>query len=213
VTSKEECTRLFRLYSRKADAIVPSGVELMTPPESSPGTGIVGWLGTQEMRPNVDGLLKFATSSWAPLGMEGYELHAAGKRPPQRVRDLEAIRGIKVLGFVEDLEKWLATLDAAVVPLWAGAGVKLKTVTFMSAGVPLVTTPVGVEGLNVEHEIHCLIAEEPHELAAGLRRLLEDLDLARRLASAARSLVEERYTITAVGTEFSKFVANAVNRH
>jgi polysaccharide biosynthesis protein PslH len=213
VTSKEEAARLFRLYSRKADAVVPSGVELMPPSEGIPGTGVVGWLGTHESGVNVDGLLRFATSSWAPLGMDDYELHVAGKRPTQQVLNLQTIRGIKVLGFVEDLRTWLASLDAAVIPLWSGAGVKLKTLTFMSASVPIVTTPVGVEGIDVEHERHCLIAEEPHELAAGIRRLLEDQVLAGRLAVAARTLVAERYTMPAIGAEFSRFVREAVNHH
>jgi polysaccharide biosynthesis protein PslH len=213
VTSKEEAARLFRLYSRKADAVVPSGVEMIPASEGTPGTGIVGWLGTHEVAVNVEGLLRFTASSWAPLGMDGYELHVAGKRPSQQVLGLQAIRGVKVLGFVEDLRSWLASLDVAVVPLWSGAGVKLKTLTFMSASVPIVTTPVGVEGIDVEDERHCLIAEEPHELAAGLRRLLEDQAMARRLAFAARALVAERYTMSAIGAQFSSFVREAVNHH
>jgi hypothetical protein len=72
---------------------------------------------------------------------------------------------------------------------------------------------VGVEGIDVEHELTCLIAEEPHELAAELRRLLEDQVLARRLAVAARTLVAERYTISAIGAKFSRFVREAVNHH
>jgi glycosyltransferase involved in cell wall biosynthesis len=211
VTSEEEAARLFQLYSRKADTVVPSGVELMPPSAGTPGTGFVGWLGTHEVDVNVEGLLRFATSSWAPLGIDGYELHVAGKSPCQRVLSLQAVRGVKVLGFIEDLRTWLASLDVAVVPLWSGAGVKLKTLTFMSASVPIVTTPVGVEGIDVEHERHCLIAEEPHELAAGLRRLLEDQAMARRLAVAARALVAERYTMSAIGAEFSRFVREAVN--
>ena len=98
------------------------------------------------------------------------------------------------------------------MPLWSGAGVKLKTLTFMSASVPIVTTPVGVEGIDVEHARHCLIAEEPRELATGLRRLLEDRVLARRLAVAARALVAERYTMPAIGVKFSRFVDKAVSR-
>jgi glycosyltransferase involved in cell wall biosynthesis len=211
VTSKEEAARLFRLYSRKADAVVPSGVELMPASEGTPGTGVVGWLGTHEVDVNVEGLLRFTASSWAPLGMDGYELHVAGKRPSQQVLGLQAVRGVKVLGFVEDLRSWLASLDVAVVPLWSGAGVKLKTLTFMSASVPIVTTPVGIEGIDVEHERHCLIAEEPHELAVGLRRLLEDQAMARRLAVAARALVAERYTMPAIGAQFARFVREAAN--
>jgi glycosyltransferase involved in cell wall biosynthesis len=213
VTSKEEAVRLFRLYSRKTDAIVPSGVEMMPASEGTPGGCVVGWLGTHEVAVNVEGLLRFTTSAWAPLGADGYELHIAGKRPSEQVLGLQATRGVKVLGFVEDLKTWLASLDVAVVPLWSGAGVKLKTLTFMSASVPIVTTPVGVEGIDVEHERHCLIAEEPHELAAGLRRLLEDRVLARRLAVAARALVAERYTMPAIGAGFSRFVYEAVSRH
>jgi polysaccharide biosynthesis protein PslH len=112
---------------------------------------------------------------------------------------------------VESLDEFFAGLGAAVVPLWRGAGVKLKTLSFMSAGVPVVGTPVAVEGLQVQHGRHCLVADDPAELAACVRELVADVDAARRIGAEGRRLVEAGYTWPAVGASFCDAVAQAAS--
>jgi glycosyltransferase involved in cell wall biosynthesis len=80
-----------------------------------------------------------------------------------------------------------------VVPLRAGGGTRLKILEAFAAGVPVVSTPLGAAGLEVVDGEHLLLAEDPGALAAATLRLIEDDDLAERLARQARSLVLERY--------------------
>ena len=206
VTSAEEGRRLQSLYGRAEFAVVPSAVDLPDEPVEVSAAPTIGWLGSLEYSANVHGLLRFAEEAWEPLGREGAQLLIAGRAPPPSVQALERLPGVRVLDYVEDLGGFFARLGAAVVPLWQGAGVKLKTLAFMGAGVPVAGTPVAVEGIEVEDGRHCLIADDPAGLASALRSILADRDNSRRMGAEARSLIAEGYTWRTIGPQFTKVV-------
>ena len=211
VTSEEESARLAALYGGPADAIVPSAIDLPERPVEPAGTRAIGWLGTHEYSANVEGLLRFVEHAWEPLGRKGMRLLVAGGSPPASVRGLERIPGVEVLGYVERLDEFLRGLDAAVVPLWSGAGVKLKTLTFMAAGVAVAATPVAMEGIDAENGRHCLVAEGPGGLAGALSDLVGDPVRARAVGREGRRLVQECYTWPSVGPRFVSAVERAAS--
>jgi glycosyltransferase involved in cell wall biosynthesis len=211
LTSHEEGERLEKLYGRGADAVVPSAVDL---PEQAvtPHDGAVGWLGSHEYAPNVDGLVRFTEEAWEPLGRAGMRLLVAGADPPERVRRLERFAGVELLGYVDDLREFTARLGAAVVPVWQGAGVKLKTLTFMAAGVPVAATPVALEGVTAENGRQALVADDPAGLAAALERLVNDSAEGSRIGAGGRGLVAAAYTWERIGPRFVEAVERAAAR-
>jgi glycosyltransferase involved in cell wall biosynthesis len=122
---------------------------------------------------------------------------------------LDGLPDVEVLGYVKDLNDFLSRLGAAVVPLWRGPGVKLKTLTFMGAGVPTVSTPVGVEGIDGLHDHHCLIADDPAGLATQIVRALEEPGLGPTLRREGRRLIAEGYTWEHLGPRFVEAVEAA----
>jgi glycosyltransferase involved in cell wall biosynthesis len=84
------------------------------------------------------------------------------------------------------------------VPLRAGGGTRLKILEAMALGRPVVSTPLGCEGLAVENGKHLLIAKDAEGFAAAVARLLTDRHLAARLTQEARALVERDYDWTAI---------------
>ena len=70
-------------------------------------------------------------------------------------------------------------------------------------GLPVVSTTIGAEGLDVKNEVHLMIADTAPDLAAATLRLLDDGALRARLAANARSLAETRYDWTAIGAEYA----------
>jgi glycosyltransferase involved in cell wall biosynthesis len=104
-----------------------------------------------------------------------------------------------VAGYVEDLIPWYSQAAVTVVPLRAGGGTRLKILESMALGRPVVSTTIGCEGLEVEHNRHILIADTPERFAGCVTRLLLDPALRDRIAAEARRLVEERYNWPAIG--------------
>lgn len=99
--------------------------------------------------------------------------------------------GLNGRGFVEDLAGELAQYKLMVAPLQLGGGTKLKILDAMAAGVPVVTTSVGAEGLDLKSGTHALIADNPHDFAEHVRELLSNPSLRRKLADNAKAHVRE----------------------
>jgi glycosyltransferase involved in cell wall biosynthesis len=127
-------------------------------------------------------------------------VHAAlvGGRPPAAVARLAAREGVTVAGTVPDVGPWYARADVAVAPLRAGGGTRIKVLEAFAHRVPVVATPVGAEGLEAQPGRHLLVAETPEAFAEACRRVGEEPALARRLATAAHTLVRARYARPAV---------------
>ncbi|RMD77985.1 MAG: glycosyltransferase, partial [Lentisphaerae bacterium] len=134
----------------------------------------VGGFGHQ---PNVDGIVWFANEVLPKLDniLSGYTLYVAGSKPPEEVYALESER-IKILGYVpdEELMRLYASCKVAVIPLRYGAGVKGKTVEALCAGLPVVSTPIGVEGMpEIEKVVN--VCRDPEAFAESIARLFRDM--------------------------------------
>lgn len=152
VTTAEEGERLERLYRRGASAIIPSCVPLTDDAvDIDPSSKTIVWMSTMSYRPNWDGLCAFLKANDDALSASGFTVRVIGTGgSPAKQRHLERFASVEYLGFVADLRSAFTGVACAVVPVWAGAGVKLKTLTFMGYGLPVISTPVGMEGIPVD---------------------------------------------------------------
>jgi glycosyltransferase involved in cell wall biosynthesis len=159
-----------------------------TPPRA--GRSGVLFVGGFAHHPNVGAALELAGQVmplvWAEIGEVA--LTIVGSGPPSDLRALASDR-VEVRGWVEDLAPLLAGSVAMAVPLRYGAGVKGKITESMAAGLPVVTTAVGAEGLDAEHGDDILIGAEPDELARQIVELHGDAELWARLSENGRDLV------------------------
>jgi polysaccharide biosynthesis protein PslH len=212
VTSEEERSRHELLYGRAPEYVVPSAIDVGPQVELRDPARRVGWIGSIRDPTIAAGVIRFAEEGWPRLGAAGYELVIAGGDPPPAARALERLPGVRVAGYVPDAAAFLAGIDVAVVPLWGGAGVKLKSLMMMAMGIPLVATPSALEGVAAQHGHHCLVASDAATLADGVERLLEDRELARRMAAEARALVEREYTWASVAPQFLEAVERTAGR-
>ncbi|MEO8625335.1 MAG: glycosyltransferase [Candidatus Limnocylindrales bacterium] len=120
-------------------------------------------------------------------------LWLVGSDPPSVVQEL-ASGLVEVTGYVPDLAPFYARARVSVSPLRYGAGVKGKIIGSLAAGVPVVTTPMGNEGIDLEDGVNALIATDAEELALATVRLLRDATLAQSLADVGRATVRERFS-------------------
>jgi glycosyltransferase involved in cell wall biosynthesis len=96
-----------------------------------------------------------------------------------------------VLGYVPELSPYLDNSRVFVAPLRFGAGMKGKVGQSLAHGLPVVATPVGAEGMQLEDGVHLLVAETPEVFAEQVLRLLRDDDLWTALQREGRTLIQE----------------------
>jgi len=115
-----------------------------------------------------------------------------GKDPPASLGRYASDR-VEFTGTVPDVRPYLAQSNVCVVPLRVAGGSRIKILEAMAAGLPVVSTPEGAEGLEVASGEHLLIARDVDEFVSGVVGLLQDEGMARYLTANGRKLVEERY--------------------
>ncbi|MFN2371782.1 MAG: glycosyltransferase family 4 protein [Candidatus Krumholzibacteriia bacterium] len=106
--------------------------------------------------------------------------------------------GVTALGFVEDLVALYRSAAVVVAPLPEGGGIKIKILEALAHGVPVVTTPVGAEGITAAADGAAVIAPPDERFAAALVAALEDPAALRELSRRGRRLVEEKFSWSAI---------------
>jgi glycosyltransferase involved in cell wall biosynthesis len=118
----------------------------------------------------------------------------AGSEAPPAVLGL-ASDLVDVLGYVPDLAPVYARARMSVNPLRFGSGVKGKIIASLAAGVPVVTTPIGNEGIGLCHGVDGMIASHPADLAAQIVTLYRDVATLHRLSSEGRRVIKQRWSV------------------
>lgn len=146
--------------------------------------------------PNRVAVRWFARLVWPALREALPELRwtIVGKNEAAVRSMVESDPRIHLTGPVASAVETLAGARAAVVPVVSGSGTRVKIIEAWAAGLPVVSTSVGAEGLPGRDGEHLLIADQPDEFAAAVRQVLESADLQSRLGAAGRRLYEESLT-------------------
>jgi glycosyltransferase involved in cell wall biosynthesis len=122
-----------------------------------------------------------------------FKFYVAGSRSEAVASVTDGVPNVMRTGFVDDIGGFLAGMQVALLPLRQGAGVKIKTLECMAAGVAVVTTAVGAEGIAAAHGVHFLIGETPQELARYTMQLLRRPEEARQMGERARVWFASEY--------------------
>lgn len=111
---------------------------------------------------------------------------------PQMLREGDGKRVI-ITGRVDDVRPYLAAAQVACFPLVAGSGTKYKVLEALACGVPVVCSPLAVEGLDVADGAHVLVAAEDSDLAAAIVKVVTNPVASQEMAGRGRAMVEKRY--------------------
>jgi glycosyltransferase involved in cell wall biosynthesis len=158
------------------------------------GPPVVLFQGQLEYPPNIDAA-QWLARAIVPLiraAVPATEVRLVG-RPGTNVTQLHQPGVLTVVGQVPSMDEELARASVAVVPLRYGSGTRVKVLESFAHRVPVVSTTLGAEGLDVEDGVHLLLADDPEEFAAATVRLLGDPQLRVRLTEAAEARYLDRY--------------------
>jgi len=178
--------------------VVPIAVDTdrLQPIRRKPGSRNIVTLGTLHYPPNADGIRWFFNEVF-PLVRQrvpDVTLTIIGNHPPQDFLDLAARDPmIKVTGYVPELAPYLEESALMVVPVRAGGGMRVRILEAFAYAMPVVTTTVGLEGIQAEPEHEVLLADTPKDFADRVSSLLENMGMQEALSINGRHLAETKY--------------------
>lgn len=120
-------------------------------------------------------------------------LYIAGSKSDSLDQVFSRRQDISLLGFIDDIEEMMGSMEIALLPLRLGAGIKVKTLECMAAAMPVVTTNVGAEGIDARDGKDFLVANDAENIANKVILLLRDRANAQKMGESGRIFIEEMY--------------------
>jgi glycosyltransferase involved in cell wall biosynthesis len=189
--------------ARAEVCVLPNALPVSGQLSSKGGHGPFSFLfvGTLAYYPNEDGIVHFCRQV-VPLlrriAPREFQVVIVGFGVTADVQQLASRPEVRLIGTVPDVAPWYAEADAVVVPIRAGGGTRIKVLEAFSYRRPVVSTSIGVEGIDAHPDQHLLVGDTPAELATQCARLMADPDLARALAERSYSLFLRSYSTEAL---------------
>ncbi|TPW12229.1 MAG: group 1 glycosyl transferase [bacterium] len=214
ITSDDE-GKILEMVPEARTAVLPAGIDPADYREIPPPLDVpplVVAVGSLNFRPTGEGILYFAEDVWPRLrrSFPGARFRVIGECPDALRRRLMAVAGVEVTGRVDAVRPQLEGAHVFVVPVRAGSGMRIRILEAMAHQVPLVSTTIGAEGIDVTHERHLLLADTTEDLARAVTRVIKEPVLAQTFRREGRRLVERTYSIAALAPVTERIYRRAI---
>lgn len=178
--------------------VIPISVDttLLQPVNRKCGSVNILTLGTLHYPPNADGVRWFTREVFPLIRRQSPNstLTIIGKNPPLDLRQLGTNdKAINVTGYVPELRPYLEQAALVVVPVRAGSGMRVRILEAFAQAMPVVTTTVGLEGIDARPGVDVFVADTPTRFAASVIKVLQSDATQVQLAKNGRSLAVKRY--------------------
>ncbi|HPF90711.1 MAG TPA: glycosyltransferase family 4 protein, partial [Flavobacteriales bacterium] len=151
-------------------------------------------LGSMDWLPNEEGIRWLLSEVWPKVLLQRPDarLDLAGNKMPADLLKAE-IAGVTIRGRVKSAQNFMRDRQVMVVPLFSAGGMRVKIIEGMALGKPVISTPIGAEGIDHTEGLNILIARNANEFAQHIISLDEAPDYMRMIGSEARKLIETTY--------------------
>lgn len=213
VTSTREVPILRAAGVESPILTAPNGVDVdyFTPSDRPPDPDVLVMTGLMRTRPNIDAAVYFATEVLPHIVARRptAKFFVVGADPSDEVRSL-AGANVVVTGGVPDVRPYIRDAAVVVVPLRMGGGTRLKVLEGLAMKKPMVSTTLGCEGIDVRHEEHLLVADDPKSFAESVLRIAENPAAGNGLAENGHALVHRQYRWSQVVESLEAFYEDLV---
>lgn len=200
VITQEDYKKLENIIFKRKLEIVPAGVDIDNFPRiidkyENKNKNIVS-IGSMDWIPNQDGLAWFIENVM-PLLVKKYpeiKLFIAGRGTPIWFKKKYENEFITFLGFVEDADSLIKNSSLAIVPLFAGGGMRVKILNYFAWGIPTISTTIGAEGIEVHNEEDILIADNITTFITAIETLFNNHLLYNKISENAYNNICSNYS-------------------
>ena len=223
VAVSERDARQFReRYGITTAATIPTGVDLdffawhETPPIDAEHPPTLAFTGSMDWDANIDGVRYFLSEVWPAVKAQVPDARfvVVGRSPPAAlVEQAAALPGVSFTGFVDDVRPYVQRSHVFVIPLRVGGGTRIKAFEAMAMGCPVVSTAIGIEGLDVTAGEHYVQENAAPGMARSIVELLRDAGRRTRLSKQARDCVENRFGHRVAAQAFEQICVQALRDH
>ena len=144
------------------------------------------------------------------LKIPGIRFHVAGRNAPVIIEKMLEKEEIAYHGEVADARAFMQSYRIMVAPLLTGSGIRIKILEAMALGRPVVTTPIGIEGIAAENNRDIMVADTPDLFKDHIVNLIKNDHIAHKLAAGGRKLIQENFDTFELSTRLDRFFKEQV---
>lgn len=207
--------KTFRSLGYLSDALtVPVGLdttEYLARDKDLSAHPALGFIGSLDWIPNIEGLVWFLSAVWPQLLQENPELtfHVAGRNMPAEIRKRKD-PNVTYYGEVEDAKEFINSFPIMVVPLLSGSGMRVKILEGMLLGRIVVTTSLGLEGIDAQDKNQVLIAETAEEFIQKIRFCFDHPVMSQHISHRAQVFIARHYDNLEIGKDLMGYYKSAL---
>lgn len=156
-------------------------------------------IGAMDWLPNEEGVRWFLKEVWPPIHSKhpSFEFHFAGRNMPEDLNGLNS-DGVFCHGEVPDAGAFIADKKILFVPIHSGGGIRIKIIEAMAAGKIIISTSVGMQGIEAVAGVHYLLANTPSEFTEATAKIFSDTEKAENMSKKAAEWVRLNYDANAL---------------
>jgi len=174
----------------------------------------IGYIGSLDWRPNLEGLLWFFDDVW-PILLQKYPLlkfHLAGRGASNSFQE-GLPHNVVYHGEVESANDFLSDLDGVIAPLISGSGIRVKILESMALGKSVMSTTKGFEGIPITNGKQAILFDHPDELVGSFDKWYNDATYRSAMSEQAHTLIRNNFNIKSIAIDILKEVKLVNNRY
>jgi polysaccharide biosynthesis protein PslH len=205
---------LDKMGNTKPSHVSPTGIDsnVLIPHSKNLEHPSLFHIGSLEWSPNQEGLIWFIDKCWPKIHEKFPDLkfYIAGRKAPEWLIKRFHVPNIVYEGEVEDAYQFINSKSIMVVPLFSGSGMRIKIIEGMALGKPIVSTPIGTEGISTQSGKNILIADNEKEFVQDVERLITEYDLFKEISHNAIEYIHEKFDNLALAGSLTDFYKNHI---